>query len=99
MSSSNQPCEIFLGAASGRLLFVDNRSKETVMACVYRRRKQYWISYYVCGKQVQKSLFTSSEKVAMAKKRRLEYELSLGDLHMASQLPVTVVLEAFCNHL
>jgi len=69
------------------------------MACVYRRRKQCWISYYVCGKQVQKSLFTSSEKVAMAKKRRLEYELSLGDLHMASQLPVTVVLEAFCNHL
>lgn len=35
----------------------------------------------------------------MAKKRRLEYELSLGDLQVASQLPVAVVVEAFCKHL
>ena len=34
------------------------------MACLYKRRKQYWISYYIGGKQVQKSLHTSSEKVA-----------------------------------
>ncbi len=69
------------------------------MACLYKRRKQYWISYYLNGTQVQKSLHTASEKVAVAKKRRLEYELSLGDLQVASQLPVAVVVEAFCKHL
>ncbi len=69
------------------------------MACLYKRRKQYWISYYINGAQIQKSLHTASEKVALAKKRRLEYELSLGDLEVASQLSVPVVVEAFCKHL
>ena len=58
------------------------------MACVYRRRKQYWISYYVNGQQVKESLHTSNERVALAKKKRIEYELSLGDLQVASQLPL-----------
>ena len=49
------------------------------------------------GKQVQKSLLTSSEKVAMAKKRRLDYELSLGDLHVASQLPITTGSSGLCT--
>ena len=69
------------------------------MACLYKRRKQFWISYYVDGKQVQKSLRTSSERVALAKKKRIEYEISLGDLHVASRLRLPVVLEAFCKHL
>jgi hypothetical protein len=41
------------------------------MASVYRRRKQYWISYYVNGEQVKKSLHTSNERVAIAKKRQI----------------------------
>ena len=69
------------------------------MASMYRRRKQYWISYYVNGEQIKKSLRTSNERVALAKKRRIEYELSLGDLHAASQLPLAPVLETFCKHL
>ncbi len=69
------------------------------MASVFRRRKQYWISYYVNGEQVKKSLHTSNERVAIAKKRQIEYELSLGDLHVASQLPLVPILEAFCKHL
>ena len=69
------------------------------MACLYRRRKQFWISYYRGSKQVRMSLHTSDEKVARAKKKRIEYELSLGDLYMASQLRVPVVLEVFCKHL
>ena len=69
------------------------------MACVYKRRKCYWISYYVNGEQVQESLHTSSERVAIAKKRRIEYELSLGDLRVASQLSLVPVLESFCKHL
>jgi len=69
------------------------------MACVYKRRKCYWISYYVNGEQVQESLHTSNERVAIAKKKRIEYELSLGDLQVASQLALAPILEAFCKHL
>jgi len=69
------------------------------MACVYRRRKQYWVSYYVNGEQVKESLHTSNERAALAEKKRVEYELSLDDLQMASQLPLVPVLEAFCKHL
>lgn len=69
------------------------------MTCLYRRRKQYWVSYYVNGEQVQESLHTPSERVAIAKKKRIEYELSLGDLQVASQLPLAPVWEAFCKHL
>ena len=69
------------------------------MASVFKRRRQYWISYYVNGKQAKESLHTSNERVALAKKKRLEYELSLGDLRMASQLALAPVLEAFCKHL
>ncbi len=69
------------------------------MACLYKRRKQYWISYYIDGTQVQKSLHTSNEKVAAAKKKQIEYQLALGELHAASQLQVPEVLEIFCRYL
>jgi len=69
------------------------------MACLYKRRKQYWISYYIEGKQIQKSLHTSNERVALAKKKQIEYQLSLGELHAASQLRVPEILEAFCKHI
>jgi len=69
------------------------------MACLYKRRRRYWISYYLNGKQVQKSLNTSNEKVARAKKRQIEYELSIGQLQQASELEVPEILEAFCKHL
>ncbi len=69
------------------------------MVCVYKRRKQYWISYYVNGQQIRQSLHTTNERVALARKKRIEYELSLGDLQMASQLPLVPVLEAFCKYL
>ncbi len=69
------------------------------MACLYKRRKKFWISYYCGGKQIQKSLKTSDARVALAKKKRIEYELSLGDLHMSSELRLTTLLEMFCRHL
>ena len=69
------------------------------MACLYKRKENYWISYYIEGRQIQKSLRTSNQKVALAKKRRIEYEGSLGDLNVASQLRVPIVLEAFCKYL
>ena len=69
------------------------------MACLYKRKQTYWISYYLEGKLVQKSLRTNNERVAVSKKRRIEYELALGDLHAASKLPLPAILQEFCKHL
>ena len=69
------------------------------MACLYKRRKQYWISYYLNGRQFKKSLHTDNERVARDKLRKLEYELSIGDLPQASRLPLPALLEAFCGHM
>jgi len=69
------------------------------MAHVYKRGRQYWISYYLNRRLVQKSLRTTNERVARSKKKRLEYELALGDLHVASKTPLPAILEAFCNEL
>ena len=35
------------------------------MAHLYKRGHQFWISYYLSGKLVQKSLKTKNERVAM----------------------------------
>lgn len=69
------------------------------MAHLYKRGRQYWISYYLNGKLVQKSLRTKNERVAVTKKKRLEYEISLGDLQIASKTPLPVILEVFCKDL
>ncbi len=58
-----------------------------------------WISYYVAGDLVQKSLKTTNERVARAKRKRLEYDLALGDLHVASKTRLPAILEAFCREL
>jgi integrase len=75
------------------------QKKEAAMACLYKRRKQYWASYYLNGRQVQKSLHTDNERVARNKLRKLEYELSIGDLPQASRLPLPALLETFCGHM
>lgn len=69
------------------------------MAHMYKRGRQFWISYYVSGRLVQKSLRTTSGRIAVAKKKRLEYDLALGDLHVASKTPLATILEAFCKEL
>jgi len=69
------------------------------MAYLYQRKQTYWIGYYLEGKLVQKSLRTNNERVAVAKKRQIEYELALGDLHVASKLPLPAIVQAFCQHL
>ena len=69
------------------------------MAHLYRRRRQFWICYYVNGKKIQKSLATDNERIARDKKRKIEYQLSIGDLHVASKLPLPIVLEDFCKYL
>ena len=69
------------------------------MAHLYKRGRQFWISYYVSGELVQKSLRTTNERIAAAKRKRLECDLALGDLHVASKTPLVAILEAFCKEL
>jgi hypothetical protein len=69
------------------------------MAHLYKRGRQYWIGYYVSGDLVQRSLCTTDERIARAKKKRLEYDLTLGELHVASKTPLSTILEAFCQEL
>ena len=69
------------------------------MACTYKRGNRFWASYYIGKRQIKKSLGTDNERVARSKLKRLEYELALGDLHVASRLPLPAVLEAFCKEL
>ena len=73
--------------------------RKAVMASLFKRRKQYWVNYYLDGVQVRKSLRTTNERVARAKLKQIEYELAIGDLHVASRLPLPVILETFCRHL
>lgn len=69
------------------------------MAHLYKRGCKFWISYYLNGRLVQKSLKTKNERVALSKKKRIEYELALGDLHVASKTSLPAILQAFCKEL
>lgn len=69
------------------------------MASLFKRKNRYWIAYYVEDQQVRRSLGTDNPRIAKARKRQIEYELSLGDLHLATKLKVTAVVAAFCQHL
>jgi integrase len=69
------------------------------MASLYKRGDWFWIAYYLNGEHVQESLGTKSEQIAKEKKKRLEYELAIGDLQRASRLPIRMVLQKFCEHL
>ena len=75
------------------------QERKAVMASLFKRRKQYWVSYYLDGVHVRKSLRTDIERVARSKLKQLDYELAIGDLHLASRLPLPVILETFCRHL
>ena len=69
------------------------------MASLYKRGKRYWVGYTLNGERVERSLFTTNLRVARDKKRKIEYELAIGDLDQASKLPLVPMLEAFCKHL
>ena len=69
------------------------------MASLYKRGGRYWIGYYREGEHVNQSLRTTSLKIAREKKRKIEYELAIGDLQPVSKLPLPKILGAFCQHL
>ena len=57
------------------------------MAGLYKRGKTFWVIYRIDGKLIRKSLGTKNERVARSKSKRLEYELSLGDLEWPVKFP------------
>ena len=68
------------------------------MATLYKRKNRFWVSYWIQGKQFQKSLGTDNERVAQQKLKQIEYELSLGQMQGITRLPVPQFLEGFCQH-
>lgn len=71
------------------------------VAVAFRRGKgnRYWIGYSMNGRRIDRSLFTGNLRVARDMKRKIEYELAIGELHQASALPLVPLLEACCRHL
>ena len=69
------------------------------MASLFKRKNHYWVSFYLEGKHIRKSMHTKIVRVATSKLRKLEHELAVGDLHHASKIPLETVLERFCRYL
>ena len=69
------------------------------MASLFKRKSQYWVSFYQDGRHIRKSLHTRDARVAKSKLKKLEYELAIGDIHIASKLPLSTILESFCRYL
>ena len=69
------------------------------MASIYRRGKVWWIKYHVKGSRVQRSLHTTSERVARTRRSKLEDDLATNGLIMPSETPLEPFLEDFCQHL
>lgn len=69
------------------------------MACLYKRRNGFWISYRLDGRLVQKSLRTDDERLARDKVKQIESELVLGMHTRSSKLELPAILEAFCSYL
>ena len=69
------------------------------MASIYKRGRIWWVHYLIGGKSVSRSLKTTSERVALEKKRRLEALEVTGQLPKPSNTPVDNLLESFCEFL
>ena len=69
------------------------------MASLRKRGGQFWVSYNLQGKRYRKPLGTNNERVAKSRLKQLEYELALGELKVASRLPLETILKAFCSDL
>jgi len=61
------------------------------MASLYKRGTHFWIAYRLDGRRVQRSLRTNNERIARDQKRKIEYELAVGDLQLASKLPLSTI--------
>ncbi|MFC1636418.1 tyrosine-type recombinase/integrase [Planctomycetota bacterium] len=69
------------------------------MASIYKRGKIWWIHYMLGDKSVSRSLKTSSERVALEKKKRFEALDVIGQLGQPSKTPIVPFLQSFCEFL
>jgi len=69
------------------------------MASIYKRGKVWWLKYHVKGSRIQRSLHTTNERVARARRSKLEYDLATNGLIMPSETPLEAFLEDFCRYL
>ena len=69
------------------------------MVSIYKRGRVWWVHYLVGGKSVSKSLKTTSERVALDRKKKLEAMAVTDQLPHPSNTPVESLLESFCQYL
>jgi integrase len=69
------------------------------MASIYRRKKTWWIHYYVGGRPVSRSLRTECQREALEKKKRLEALEVTDRLVRPSNSPIEPFLQSFCEFL
>jgi len=69
------------------------------MASIYKRGKVWWIHYLVGEKSVSRSLKTTSGRIALEKKKKLEALNVIGQLDERSNILLTPFLQSFCEFL
>ena len=71
------------------------------MASIVRKGRKgiWWIKYRVGDRQIFHSLHTSNERLALAAKRRVEAEMTTGQLLAPSRTPLPEFLADFCRYL
>ncbi len=69
------------------------------MASIYKRGSVWWIKFHLNGTRIQHSLCTDNKRVAVDKKRQIEYQLATGQLVRPSETPLVEFLEDYCQYL
>ncbi len=71
------------------------------MASIFRKpgKAAWWVSYYHKGKRIRHSLWTTDERAALKKLKKLEGEIVTGELESKSLTPIVPFLEEFTGHL
>ena len=88
-----------MSAAFGQVIVELYKKGSNAMASIYKRGKIWWIHYLVGDKSVSRSLKTSSERVALEKKKRFEALDIIGQLDKPSKTPIVPFLQSFCEFL
>ncbi|KPK76897.1 MAG: hypothetical protein AMJ79_05035, partial [Phycisphaerae bacterium SM23_30] len=69
------------------------------MASIYQRGKVWWLKFHLNDIRIQQSLHTNNKRVALDRKRQIEYQLATRGLVLPSETPLAEFLEDFCQHL
>jgi len=74
---------------------------ENAMASLRKRKKIYYASYYVGGKEQRRSLETKSFQVAKERLRNLEASLARGTLDddLPTRTPLSEIVGAYAAHI